>query len=380
MFSPKYIKYKIVIFLALALLMPFISINVYCSDRDFEKEEKIGQKMANRIEKRYEIVEDKENLARIKEIGSNLIKISDLKEINYQIKIIDREGPNAFAFPGGFIYLTADLFDHIHSDDELAAIIAHEMGHIIHQHSIKQMQDNRKLKLVELFAILLTGDPAIGLLSELTTITILNSYSREYEEEADFTALELLNKSSKYSPVGLLTYFERISSERFLKPTVNMGIFQTHPEMKERIRRVQQFLDENNIHIDRRKTTNYLTVSGVVDIFKDISIARILIDEEEILQFSGKESTAYQKIDQILKRLDESLKISLEPYQITLYTDTKSNTCTMRIGNNVIISLADEEVEYQGFTSTEALEKTKKNISNILWKLKLKLPALLLNS
>ncbi len=364
----------LVVFILLSIIAPAI-----CTDRDFEKEEKIGRKMAKRVERQYDLIEDRESLRRVQRIGEHLRSISGIKQINYQFNIIERDGPNAFAFPGGFIYITADLFDYIHSDDELAAVIAHEMGHVIHQHSIKQMQDNRKMKLVELFAILLTGDPTIGLLGELTTITVLNNYRREYEEEADLTALELLNQSPDYHAVALLTYFERVGSEQLLKPNQNLGIFQTHPDLEERVKKVKQYLKENGITINRRLTTNYLTVNGAYkEQANNLLIARIFINDEEMFRFSGKEEELIcQKLEEIVLKFDQSLRLDLEPYEIILYSDEEQK-CTLRIGSEKIVSLSREEVDFQGLTATEVLEKSRKRISEILWQLKLELPILFL--
>lgn len=157
------------ILLIFTLLLMF-ALNGH-AERDFEKEERIGRRLAGNVEKQYVLVEDDEAIEKVQQIGEYLKEASGINEIDYQIKIVEREGPNAFALPGGFIYLTADLLDYVHSDDELAAVIAHEMGHIIHQHSIKQLQDKQKFKLVELLTLLVTGDPTLGILSELASIT-----------------------------------------------------------------------------------------------------------------------------------------------------------------------------------------------------------------
>ena len=345
--------------------------------RDFDKEEKIGRRMAERIEKQYELVDDPESLVRINRIGEQLKNLSDYPAIHYQFAILDREGPNAFALPGGFIYLTADLLEYVQSDDELAAVIAHEMGHVIHQHSIKQMKDNRKFQLVELVTVLLTGDPNLGLLSELTGITLLNSYRREYEEEADLTALQLLNQSDCYHPVALLTYFERVNSEDLLKPGQDAGIFQTHPDTQARIRKVKQYLRENGIEINRRLTTSYLTVDGEVKEEHQQMIARVTINQEEILAFSGTEEDALQqKLTEIMSRLDQSLRIDLEPYEIVLYEGEEESS--LRIGSEQIVTLASSEVDFLNLTAVEMLGQAKEKMARILWQLKLTLPVLFL--
>lgn len=357
------------------ILILSITITAFCIERDFAKEEKIGRKLADRIEKRSNLIEDNENLRRVQLIGENLKKVSGIEEINYQFNIIDRDGPNAFAFPGGFIYLTADLFDYIHSDDELAAVIAHEMGHIIHQHSIKQMQDNRKMKFVELLAVLLTGDPTIGLLGELTTITVLNKYRREYEEEADLTALQLLTKSPDYHPVALLTYFERISSKYILRTSRDLGIFQTHPDLNYRIKKVKQYLNNNNIKIDRRLTTDYIDIEGVIKIKRDLIVSQIFINNEEILKFSGKDRIlVYEKMNEIIRELDKTIKLDLQPYEIVV--NSEKGESKLMIADNLIISLSNKEIEFQNLSADDILQKTKKRISDILWRLKLQLPIL----
>lgn len=372
----RYLSIFAVILFLIIILFSFWSVEG-AEQRDFEKEEKLGRKMAERIEKQYDLVEEPEYLDKIQKIGEQLKNLSDYPAIHYQFAIIDREGPNAFALPGGFIYLTADLLDYVQSDDELAAVIAHEMGHIIHQHSIKQMKDNKKFKLVELITVLLTRDPNLGLLSELTGITLLNSYRREYEEEADLTALQLLNKSDSYHPVALLTYFERVNSEDLLKPGQDAGIFQTHPDTQERIRKVKQYLRENGIEINRRLTTSYLVVDGEIQEENQRMFARVIINQEDILCFSGnEEETLHQKLTEVISRLDQSLRIDLESYEITLYQSEEQSI--LRIGSEEIVSLSTPEVDFLGVTAMEALEQAKEKMAKILWQLKLALPVLFL--
>ncbi|MDD3031908.1 MAG: M48 family metalloprotease [Atribacterota bacterium] len=363
-----------ILFITILFLTFILSVNG--ADRDFEKEEKIGRKLAERIEKRYDLVEDIDNLKRIEKIGEHLKKISEIKEINYHFNIINQEGVNAFAFPGGFIYITSDLLDYVHSDDELAAIIAHEMGHVICQHSIKQMQDNRKMKLVELFAVLLTGDPAVGLIGELTTITVLNNYRREYEEEADLTALELLNKSPDYHPVALLTFFERVHSKDYFKPNINLGIFQTHPDIDYRIENIKKYLNDNNIKIERRLTTEYFNLEGIIRIKKDSIVSTIILNDKEILRFTGNDvEKINRKTTSIIEKLEETLRVDLNSYSITIYSG--NDLSSLSIDGKVIVSLSKEEVSLQGFEHSEVIENMKKAISSILWELKLQLPVLL---
>lgn len=369
----------VVMIIVFTILFFMVTLPV-SAERDFKKEEKIGRKIAARIEKQYEPVEDDELIRKVQQIGEHLKEVSGIAEINYQFKIIEREGPNAFAFPGGFIFLTADLLDYVQSDDELAAVMAHEMGHVIHQHSIKQLKDSKKLKLVELITILVTGDPALGILSELTGITILNAYRREYEEEADFTALELLYKSRLYHPIALLTYFERVNSEKILKPDIRMGIFQTHPDVEYRIKKIKEYLSEHNIPLNRRLTTNYLRVTGDVQKEGQVFVAHILLNGEPVLSFSGNEEEMLRvKMTNVVSNFDHVLRLDLEAYEITVNSSEAEQCASLSIGNKMIVSLTPEEVQFQELTSFEVLQKAKDIIARILWRMKLALPILLLN-
>ncbi|HOR42358.1 MAG TPA: M48 family metalloprotease [Atribacterota bacterium] len=363
----------------LLLLIVFFLFTISVSaERDYSKEEKIGRKVAAKVDKQYELIEDEEILQKIQEIGEQLKEVSGIEEINYQFKIIKRDGPNAFAFPGGFIYLTADLLDYVHSDDELAAVIAHEMGHVIHQHSIKQLQDKQKLKLVELLAVLVTGDPTVGILGELTSITILNAYRREYEEEADLTALELLLKSNYYHPIALLTYFERVKSEQILKPEIKLGIFQTHPDVEDRIKKIKEFLFDNNLPLNRRLTTNYLTIRGEYQREEQEFIAQIWLNDESILSFIGNDEEMLRvKMNNVVSNFDQALRLDLEAYEIGINSSEPEKYASLSIGSEMMVSLSPQEVQFQRLTPSEVLKVTRDKIAGILWKVKLELPILL---
>lgn len=372
-------RISIVICILIFVLVFLIVTLPVSAERDYGKEEKIGRKVAARVEKQYKLVEDTELIQKIQQIGEHLKEVSGITEINYQFKIIEREGPNAFAFPGGFIFITADLLDYVQSDDELAAVIAHEMGHVIHQHSIKQLKDSKKLKLVELLTILVTGDPTLGILSELASITILNVYRREYEEEADFTALELLYDSHLYHPIALLTYFERVNSEKMLKPDIRMGIFQTHPDVEYRIKKIKQYLSEHDIPLNRRLTTNYLQIRGEFQKEEQVFTAHILLNEEPVLSFSSNEEEMLRvKMNNVVFNFDHALRLDLEAYEITINVLEGERYASLRIGTETIISLSPEEVQFQHMSPSEVLKNTRDAIARILWRLKLELPILLL--
>lgn len=361
---------SVIVFLLIAFLL--VNFNSFSAERDLNKEQKLGKKLSEDIEKKHDLVEDSQKNLLIRQIGNKLAKVSELKGMNYHFKILNIEGPNAFSIPGGYVYVTYDLFDFIQSDDELAGILAHEIAHVIHNHALKQTRDNTKFTLLTILAVLLTGEPDVGVLGKLTTITLLNQYSREYEEEADLTAMDLLIKTG-YNPVGFLTFLERLYAREMFKPEVNLGIFQTHPETEDRINYVKDMLIEKGIDIDRRATTDYLKVDIKYIFEESFCNAAIYIDNTTIMNLRfpiGHE--LYQKTIETTKNLDKFLSIDLAPYEINVLVE--GTTSTLLIYNNKIISLDDSETVFINKSSREVLRGTQDKIRQALWEFKLNLP------
>jgi len=363
--SPVILAFFLIAFLS-------VSFNSFSAERDLNKEQKLGKKLSEIIEKKHEVIEDSQKNSLIRQIGNKLAKASELNGMSYHFKILKMEEPNAFSIPGGYIYVTYDLFDYIQSDNELAGILAHEIAHVIHNHALKQTRDNTKLTLLTILAVLLTGEPDVGILGKLTTITLLNQYSREYEEEADLTALDLLIKTG-YNPVGFLTFLERLYTREMFKPEVNLGIFQTHPETENRINYVKDKLKEREIDIDRRATTDYLKVNIKYLFEESFCTGTIYIDDIPILNLLfPKNHEIYLKMIEATQNLDKFLSIDLAPYEINVLAE--GTTSTLLIRNNKIISLDNSETAFIDKSSREVLTETQNKIRQVLWEFRLNMP------
>jgi len=367
--SKKLINKVIFVIVCILILLFSIGFNSFAAERDLIKEQQLGKKLSIDIEKKYEVVKDLQQNSLLKEIGNRLTRASELSEMTFHFKILKIDGPNAFSIPGGYIYVTYDLFDYIQSDDELAGILAHEIAHIIHNHALKQTRDNTKYNLLTILAVLLTREPDVALLGKLTTITFLNQYSRDYEEEADLTAIDLLIKTGN-NPVGFLTFLERLYSREMFRPKINLGIFQTHPETEARINYVRDMIQEKGIDIDRRATTDYLKVN-IKYIFEEPFYTGIIyIDNTSILNLSfPKNHEIYLKMIEATQNLDKFLTVDLSPYEINVFVE--GTTSTLLIRNDKIISLDDSETALSNKSSREVLSETKDKIRRALWEFKL---------
>ena len=361
---------SVIVFLLIAFLL--VSFHSFSAERDLVKEQKLGKKLSEDIEKKYEVIEDLNQNSLITEIGNKLAEASEIKEMEFHFRILKEDGPNAFSIPGGYIYVTYDLFDYIQSNDELAGILAHEIAHIIHNHALKQTRDNTKYSLLTILAVLLTREPDVAVLGNLTTITFLNQYRREYEEEADLTAIDLLIKTG-YNPVGFLTSLERLYTREMFKPELHLGIFQTHPETENRVNYVKDMLIKKGIDINRRATTDYLEVSSKYILKDSFYTGVICIDDIPVLTLTfPKREEIFLKIIETSQNLDRFLSIDLVPYEINVSVEGSKSTLLIR--NNKIISLDDSEIVYLEKTAEEVLQETKDKIGQVLWEFRLNMP------
>lgn len=168
-------------------------------------------------------------------------------DVPYVVKVIEDKDINAFTLPGGKIYMYRGLLDFAASDDEIAGILAHEIGHNTRLHALRGAKLNKKFGWVNLLALagILAGaggnnargeqnnSANIAQFSQYLLVGIMNGYGVGFEKEADGAAIPMLVKAG-YNPSALVTFMERLELRNQRMPQVNLGIFQTHPPSKER--------------------------------------------------------------------------------------------------------------------------------------------------
>ena len=199
----------------------------------------IGKQAATSLEKQYGLVDNKELQERIARIGSQLVAVSDRKDLPYTFKVLKVAEINALSLPGGPIYLNKGLIDYMPSDDEIAGVLAHELGHIVRRHSIRQME--KSMGLGVLFGVIL-GDRG-GFLQQLAYGAIMAGYSREDEREADRLGFLYAWKAG-FNPYGLQIGMKKLAT---LTERPNYGLFSDHPEPEARIALLKRYAQEAHI-------------------------------------------------------------------------------------------------------------------------------------
>ena len=192
----------------------------------------MGDSIAKQIEKQYKVSEDKHMQERVELIGNRLAKVCDRKDLIYHFKVLDINDINAVSLPGGWVYIFKGLITKCKNDDELAGVIAHEIGHICARHAIKQQQTSSIMNIAMIAAALAGGGQGAQATS-LALTSLMAAYSREDEFEADRRAV-IYTKKAGYDPYALVTFMQTMhEAEKFqVRP---YSYFRSHPYEGERI-------------------------------------------------------------------------------------------------------------------------------------------------
>ncbi len=198
-----------------------------------EQEEQMGANVASQLEQHYERDEDPEQQARVDEILDRIVAVCDRKEFVYSIRILAEDEMNAVSLPGGYVYIFRGLMDKIKSDDALAAVIAHEVGHITARHGVKRLQAAYGMMALQLASVA-ANQPAVARGVGAAYQTVFLAYSRQDEFQADKLSVKYL-KAAGYDPNGVVEVLELLQAEQRRRAPSQIAYARTHPYISERI-------------------------------------------------------------------------------------------------------------------------------------------------
>ncbi len=204
-----------------------------------EQEIGLGREYSQLVEEHAKLLTDPVVTEYVNRIGQNLVRNSDAK-VPFTVKVIDSDEINAFALPGGFLYVNTALLTETQSEAELAGVMAHEIAHVAAHHATRQMTHSQMLTLATIPLIFVGGGVGLAVREAVNIAAPLTvtKFSRSYESEADYLGVEYLYISG-YDPQAYISFFERIKALEKEKPGAIAKIFSNHPETQQRIRRAQ---------------------------------------------------------------------------------------------------------------------------------------------
>ncbi len=217
--------------------------DTYYSGYSTDKEVQMGQNIAKEVAKEYKMAHDPLVQKRVEDIGKKIAAVSDRKEIDYHFFVLEEDEVNAVSLPGGYVYINKGLVDKVSSDDELAGVLAHEVGHIVARHSIKKLQALQGYSLFRLLVAVAPSSGDVGTAADTAFTELLLGYSREDELLADQLGARYA-KLAGYDPHAMISFLQKLQEINRRRPLAPKTYFKTHPYTPDRVRVVKEELGE----------------------------------------------------------------------------------------------------------------------------------------
>jgi predicted Zn-dependent protease len=208
-----------------------------------QQELEMGAQYSAEINRQLPILNDGAANSYVNQLGDQIAR-SGQRGFNYTFYIVNSDVVNAFAVPGGYVYVNRGLIERTRSMSELAGVLAHEIGHVEHRHGAEQMEKMQRANLgVNLAYILLGRQPgaAEGTLINAAGSVYFARHSREAENEADASAVPMM-VAARINPNGLISMFQLLIAEQRRSPSALEQWFSTHPTTQDRIQHTQQVI------------------------------------------------------------------------------------------------------------------------------------------
>jgi predicted Zn-dependent protease len=244
---------------AAALLALFLTA---CGTLSVEEEKKLGAQYQTQLRQELTFVRDRVTVNYVREFGENLANSARPSPFEFRFYVVENDEINAFAIPGGAMYVHTGLLLAVKNGAELAAVLSHEMGHVTARHVANMYRRGQNTGFVaNLFYLaiaILTGNPYIaqagGLAGSIAGQAYLNVFTRDAEREADKLGVETMTNAG-WNPNGMVTMFETLKKE--YGSGSGPMFLSNHPATEERIENVKteikNYPDSDRLKLDDQK-------------------------------------------------------------------------------------------------------------------------------
>jgi len=211
-----------------------------------QQEVQMGQEYATQINAQLPIVQDPELNRYINVLGDSIARLTSRADLDWHFFIVDSKEVNAFAVPGGFVYVNRGLIERTDRMDEVAGVLGHEIGHVLRRHTVKQMEKAQGANIGVTLACVLTSicnSQVAGAAINIAGGAVFARFSRQDEAEADQEGFNNVVRAG-ISPVGMVTMFQKLLEERKSRPAGVEAWFLTHPLEEDRITAIQARINQ----------------------------------------------------------------------------------------------------------------------------------------
>ena len=212
-----------------------------------EREREMGDLMAVDVNAQLPLVRDPVLTAYVSSLGNAMARVSDRPDLDYHFYVVNTPVVNAFALPGGHIYLTRGLIEQTTTGSELAAALAHEIGHVAERHGVAKMERHLRTGSVVsvLYNVILGGEPEILRQDALEIGGALWSarHSRRAERQADARAIDYLRRAG-LEPEAMVNLLGTLADVQGYDSSAAAGWFSSHPLTSERLDKARNAIEE----------------------------------------------------------------------------------------------------------------------------------------
>ena len=211
------------------------------------EEQQIGQQVSDKVVETFGVYQDAGVTKYVTLVGAVLAQASTRPNLNWQFVVLDTDGVNAFAAPGGFVHITKGLLGLMKNEAELAGVLAHEIIHVTEKHTVHTIQNNDGVKV-------LSGEVSGGGMAQSLVTRFVdaaykhilnNEFSRDDEDESDDKGVQLANRVG-YAPAGLASALTKLT-ERNKDIKEKNGLFASHPMMKDRLASIDKTIRDKKL-------------------------------------------------------------------------------------------------------------------------------------
>ena len=210
-----------------------------------QQEVQLGQQESARIQQQLPMLQDAFVTQYVSTLGNQIASHTSRADLQWQFYVVNTDVVNAFALPGGIIYVNRGIIERADRMDELAAVLGHEIEHVVRRHSVNQIQQMQSANVGVALACVLTNvcnNQAASAAINVGGAAVFARFSREDEIEADEGGFQNLIKAD-INPTGMLTFFQKLLAEEQQGGNSNVSSwFASHPGTQDRINNIQRML------------------------------------------------------------------------------------------------------------------------------------------
>ena len=232
-----------------------------------QQEVQMGQQYSSQLNTTLPVIHDAEVDQYINQLGDSIAKLTGRGDLDWHFFVVNTDVVNAFALPGGYIYVNRGVIERADKMDELAGVMGHEIGHVVKRHSVKQMQQQQGAQVGVALTCVLTkvcDSQASQAAIQVGGAAVFASFSRQDEKEADEEGFKNVIRAG-ISPRGLVTFFQKLMAEEKGGGSPVDAWFSDHPLTQDRIADIQRLIDHEDPAILRTLTED----SKAFHTFKD---------------------------------------------------------------------------------------------------------------